>query len=144
MTISSRVNYRAAQNPGQGVPGVVLGIADANDVFQPLSPTNPLPTGNSSAQVTLTQTVVALSAGVDAVLVAANASRKYLKVQNIGTDTATLNFGAAATALSGLALSFAGFAGGAGGEFLMDSFVSGQAVHGISVNGTSVVVIEGV
>ena len=64
----------------------------------------------------------------DSVMMATNAARKYLLVQNVGTKAMAINFGAAA------ALGTAGsIALGASASFVMEgSFVSSESVHVIA------------
>ena len=98
------------------------------------------PTGMS-----IVQTVVTLTATVDAVLVAANPNRKYLALCNVNTGLVTLAFDKAAVAGSGWPLGEAGSAGDQGGAIVFESSgVTTQAVHGISTAGSTVVVLEGI
>lgn len=91
--------------------------------------------------MTITSTVVTLTAATDATVAAANPYRKYLAIVNIGgTNPATLNFNAAAVAGQGWLLSTNGttkleFASGV---------VPVGAVHAISTSGTTLVVLEGI
>lgn len=99
----------------------------------------------NESPITITKTVVALSS-TDSVIVAANPSRKYLALCNIGTGLASLNFGAAAVAAQGWPLAAAGAAGDQGGAILFETKVTQQAVHGICAAAvtTNVLVLEGV
>jgi hypothetical protein len=88
--------------------------------------------------VSITQTVVALTAGADATLIAANPKRRFLAVANIGTNPATLAFDVAAVAGQGWPLA-------AGASFPWDgASVPTNALHAISTAGSTVVVLEGV
>lgn len=94
------------------------------------------------AGLKMTQTVVTLSAGVDTAL--NNTGGQYLTIQNIGTSRATLNFGAAAVADNGLALSAAATAGDQGGVITFETCcIPGNALRAISTVGTTLVVLEG-
>lgn len=90
------------------------------------------------------QTVVALAAATDTVLVASHDTRKYLAIINIGTNPASLNFDAVAVAGQGWPVNAASVAGQQGGAITWESSgVHKGAVHGISTAGTTIVVLEG-
>jgi len=91
------------------------------------------------------QTVVTLTAATDTTVVAANPSRKYLAICNIGTGLASLAFDQAAVAGQGWPLSAAGSAGDQGGAIFFEaSMLTRQAIHAISTAGSTVVVLEGI
>ena len=95
--------------------------------------------------VTVTQTVVALTANTDATLLAANPNRKFLGLMNIGTGQATLAFNGAATVNAGWILApYNNGAVGAGGGLTWDAVVSQDAIHAISATATTIVILEGV
>lgn len=95
--------------------------------------------------LTITQTVVTLAAATNTQLLAANASRRYLLIVNIGTGDAWLAFGStAAVAATGYPLPAAAAAGGQGGGYSCDaSTVPSGAIQAISTAGTTLVVLEG-
>jgi hypothetical protein len=91
----------------------------------------------------ITQTVVTLAAGVDAILGTAT-SRRYLCLMNIGTGLVNLGFDAPAAASAGWALEGASDAGHQGGAMCWEnSIVAAGVVHAISAAGSTVVVLEG-
>ena len=97
------------------------------------------------AGMSVVQTVVTLTATVDATIVAANSNRKYLAIININTGLATLAFDTAAVAGQGWPLSAAASAGDQGGAVVFEaSAITQQAVHAISTAGTTLVVLEGI
>lgn len=102
-----------------------------------------VPTQGGGA-VSITQTVVTLTANTDGVLIAANPSRRSLAVLNIDVGDATLQFNGAAVAGSGWCLPAASGAGGMGGGYDWGSVPPTNAVHAISAAGTRIVVWEGV
>lgn len=71
-------------------------------------------------------------------LLAANANRRYMLIQNNGTADIFINLGAAATAAGGVRI-------GPGGSWEMSNYVATQAVNAISVGAAngSVIVVEG-
>jgi hypothetical protein len=96
--------------------------------------------------VTITQTIVALTAA-DVAIIGANPARKYLLLENIGTGLASLNFGAVAVFGQGKPLSAALVAGDSGGSLERSGdAISQQAIHGICAAGvtTNICVLEGV
>lgn len=94
--------------------------------------------------VVLKQSVVTLTAAVDATIVAANPLRKYLAIGNIGTGLVTLAFNQAAVAGQGWPLGAAAGAGDQGGSITFEaSAMPMGAVHAISTAGSTVVVLEG-
>ena len=101
--------------------------------------------GGGGSTVTWTQTIVTLVAATAAPLIAVNASRKALIIENSGTNPFTYVPGAGpAIAGSGKSLnppSASGFQGGAQ-DFAGE--LSTQAFNAISTLGTTVVVWEGV
>jgi hypothetical protein len=97
----------------------------------------------SPASVPISQSVVTLAAGSDAIL-GSTVDRRYLCLMNVGTDLVTLGFDAPAVAGSGWALEGASIDGHQGGSMCWDgTAVAGSAVHAISVSGSTVVVLEG-
>ena len=97
----------------------------------------------SPASVPISQSVVTLAAGGDAIL-GSSVGRRYLCLMNVGTDLVTLGFDAPAVAGSGWALEGASIDGHQGGSMCWDgTAVAGSAVHAISVSGSTVVVLEG-
>jgi hypothetical protein len=103
------------------------------------------PAAKAEPGVTIVQTVVPLSAGVDTRLVEANTHRRYLGFMNTGTGAATLAFGGtAAVNGSGWVIDQASAAGRQGGSMVWESsaIASGE-VHAISQIGTTIVVLEG-
>ena len=95
------------------------------------------------SSVPLTQTIVTLAAGADAVL-GTGASRRYLCLMNIGTGLVTLGFDQAAIAGSGWAVEGASAAGHQGGSMCWESAtVVASQVHAISTAGSTIVVLEG-
>lgn len=106
------------------VPGVVQQVAQANGLA-------------------LTLSTVAVTA-TSAQKLAANANRRYLMVENIGTGDATLNFGAAAVIGQGKPLNAADASGRQGGSFAMEgSAVTTQAINAVSTAGTTLMILEG-
>lgn len=98
---------------------------------------NPVPVV-SVGGVTITQTVVALSANDAASLIAANPLRRYLAIQVLAGGDVTLGF---PSAVAG-----AGWRLTAGGDPLIwgsASLVPLQAIGGISASGSTVVILEG-
>jgi hypothetical protein len=92
----------------------------------------------------ITQTVVALAADTSTRIVAENATRRYLAIVNIGVGNVNLGFGGSATVNSGFPLDAASAAGRQGGGVVWEGAgVPSGAVHGRSLAGTSVVVLEG-
>lgn len=97
------------------------------------------------AVVTITQTVITLVANTSTSLLAANSSRNYLAICNIGTGLASLAFGATAVVGQGWPLGPAPVAGDQGGAWLMEDLaISRQAINAISAAGTTIVILEGV
>ena len=97
------------------------------------------------AGMSINQTVVTLTANTDTVLVAKNVNRKYLAIMNISTGLVSLAFDTTAVATSGWPLAEASSLGEQGGAIVFESSaVTFQAVHGISVAGSTVVVLEGI
>lgn len=96
--------------------------------------------------MTLTQTVVTLSANTDAPLIAANKNRVFLAISNVGTGLCNLSFTAnAAVVGQGWPLGAAPASGDQGGALVFDGHaVPKGPVRGISQVGTTVVVLEGV
>ena len=95
------------------------------------------------SSVPITQTVVTLAAGSDAVL-GANKSRRYLCLMNIGAGLVTLGFDEAAVTGSGWALEGASADGHQGGSMCWESaIVAGSVVHAISAAGSVLTVLEG-
>ena len=112
---------------------LMLGLAPASRAAEIVSPSS----------VPITQSVVTLAAGSDAIL-GSNTGRRYLCLMNIGTDLRTLAFDQAAVAGSGWALEGAAAAGHQGGSMCWDgTSVAGSVVHAISTAGSTVVVLEG-
>ena len=116
-----------------------------------VSGTNPLPVAATSdlptrpnVNISLTQTVVTLTAGVSAQLVAAKSNRRYLGIVNIGTAAASLGVGAAAVLNQGWPLVAADSLGAQGGALLWESnAVPTQAFYAIASAATTIVVLEG-
>lgn len=111
----------------------------------PVSLSNPVPVSFGPAQLTWTQTAIALPAGTSTQIVAANPLRKGLRWMNVGTNPMTAVPGAG-PAVAGLGMNYNG-AAGAGQQGGADTFpgdTSGQAFQAISTAGTTVVVWEGV
>jgi hypothetical protein len=125
-------------------PGTVMETAPARGgVPNPVSPTNPLPTGPSA--ITITQTIVTLTAATSATLIAANANRRYLCWMNTGTAPMTVAPGAV-TVVAGTGMNYdpGSSASNQGGSFCQDGVtVSQQAFSAISTAGTKVTVWEG-
>ena len=95
------------------------------------------------SSVPVTQTVVALSAGVNTVI-GAGTSRRYLCLMNIGTGLVTLGFDQPAVAGAGWALAAAGSAGQQGGSMCWEhSTVASSGIHAISAAGSTLVMLEG-
>jgi hypothetical protein len=112
---------------------LMLGFAPTVDAAQIVAPSS----------VPLSQTVVALAAGVDQVLGIAK-NRRYLCVMNIGTGLVNLGFDAAAVAGAGWAIEGAAADGHQGGAMCWEaSVVAGSVVHAVSADGSAVAVIEG-
>jgi hypothetical protein len=128
--------------PAWAAPATFVIILDAL-TGKAYSSTNPLPVG--SGTVTVTQTVVTLTAATSRTLIAANASRKYLFWMNIGTAPMTVAPGAVTvTAGQGANFDPGSSSSNQGGTFSMEnSSVSQQAFSAISTAGTTVVVWEG-
>jgi hypothetical protein len=94
--------------------------------------------------VAYTQTVVSLTATVEATIIAANVGRHGLCLQNIGTSRVSLNIGATAVQDSGWAIQGSGVAGDQGGSYCWDAgVVPIGAIHGIAAGNTKIVVWEG-
>ncbi len=94
----------------------------------------------------IVQTPITLAAATPSgAIVAANNARVSLTIQNTGTGSASINFGSAATAGSGLSLDPASAAGGQGGSRVWDGSdrIPSDAIHAISTAGTTLVIIEG-
>jgi hypothetical protein len=112
---------------------LMLGLVPASRAAEIVAPSS----------VLLGQSVVALAAGVDAVI-GSNTGRRYLCLMNIGTDLVTLAFDRAAVAGSGWALEGASIDGHQGGSMCWDgATVAGSVVHAVSAAGSTVVVLEG-
>jgi hypothetical protein len=93
---------------------------------------------------TITQTLVLLPAGQDAVLAAADPNRRFLALINIDVGDANLGFGTAAVVDAGWPLNAAAAAGRQGGsQSFAGSGVPTNDVHGISASGTTIVVLKG-
>ena len=95
--------------------------------------------------MTITSTVVTIAASGNGTLVAANANRKYLFIQNIDTGNATVAPGAAPTFGTGKPLQAAPNAGGSG-EFMCweTGGIPTQAfAASCGTTGTRIVVWEG-
>jgi hypothetical protein len=97
----------------------------------------------SPASMPISQSVVALAAGTDAIL-GSSVGRRYLCLMNVGTDLVTLGFDSPAVAGSGWAIEGATVVGHQGGSMCWDgTAVAASVVHGISAAGSTVVVLEG-
>jgi hypothetical protein len=97
----------------------------------------------SPSSVPISQSVVALAAGSDAI-VGSSADRHYLCLMNIGTDLVTLAFDQPAVAGAGWALEGASADGHQGGSMCWDgATVASSVVHAISPAGSAVAVLEG-
>ena len=107
-----------------------------------------VPTGRaaeiiSPSTVPISQSIVTLGAGVDAIL-GSSTDRRYLCLMNIGTELVTLAFDQSAVAGAGWALEGAAVDGHQGGSMCWDgASVAGNVVHAISAAGSTVVVLEG-
>ncbi len=108
-----------------------------------VSTANPLPVV-FHAGVTMTQTVVALAADIDAVIIAANPNRRYLSLINLGDTMVTLGFGAVAVAGAGWPLPPAPPSEVIGVGKTWETNPPLGAIHGIGPGNTTVVVLEGV
>ena len=117
---------------------------DSAGTLVPVSIANPLPTsggGGGGSGVTIGPFVDHSGVTPDALsntVVAANATRHYLMIQNISADTLWVNFGVAAVVgQPSLRIN-------AGGVFTMESsFINNQAVNLIGAIGLSYVIKEG-
>lgn len=90
----------------------------------------------------ITQTVLTLAAGVDTIL-GASGARRYLCLMNVGTGLVTLGFDQTAIAGAGWALEGASSDGHQGGSMCWESAtVVGSAVHAISADGSTIIVLE--
>jgi hypothetical protein len=97
----------------------------------------------SPSSVPISQSVVALAAGSDAI-VGSSADRHYLCLMNIGTDLVTLAFDQPAVAGAGWALEGASADGHQGGSMCWDgTTVASSVVHAVSAAGSTIVVLEG-
>lgn len=100
---------------------------------------------NPDAQQSLpiiTKTIV-LAPSVGQKLVDVNTSRKYLLVQNTGTNPLTVREDSIPAAGAGLSLDGASLAGGQGGTWNPTDVVPTNALFGFSTAGSTVVVVEG-
>jgi len=112
---------------------LILGLAPASRAAEIVAPSS----------VPISQSVVTLAAGIDAIL-GSSAGRRYLCLMNIGADLVTLAFDQPAVAGSGWPLEPASASGHQGGSMCWESSViAGSAVHAISQAGSSIVVLEG-
>jgi hypothetical protein len=137
-------------NPdGSSAPLRIIGIWDgiAGPPYNgiPISPANPLPAVESPGAVTIAQTIVTLTAGTSATLIAANTSRKYLCWMNVGAAPMTVAPGAV-TVVAGQGMNYDPGSSpiNQGGAFCQESIsVSRQAFSAVSTAGTTVAVWEG-
>jgi hypothetical protein len=112
---------------------LMLGLVPAGRAAEIVAPSS----------VPISQSVVTLAAGIDAIL-GSSGGRRYLCLMNIGTDLVTLSFDQPAVAGSGWPLEAASADGHQGGSMCWESSViAGSAVHAISLAGSSIVVLEG-
>lgn len=112
---------------------LMVGVGPASHAAEIVAPSS----------VPISQSVVTLAAGTDAIL-GSNPGRRYLCLMNIGTDLVTLAFDQAAVAGIGWALEGAAADGHQGGSMCWDgTTVAGNVVHGVSAAGSTVVVLEG-
>jgi hypothetical protein len=112
---------------------LMLGLVPASRAAEIVSPSS----------VPISQTVVALIAGVDAIL-GPSTGRRYLCLMNIGTDLVTLAFDQPAVTGVGWALEGAAVEGHQGGSMCWDgATVVGNVVHAVSAAGSTVAVLEG-
>lgn len=97
-----------------------------------------------NGQSNITQTIVSIPAATSSPVIAANRSRRFLGIQNIGTDRANLGFAGSATVDSGWALASGGAAGDQGGALTLSSTeaVHTGAIYAYSTAGTTLVVLE--
>jgi hypothetical protein len=109
----------------------------------PVTPANPMPSRAVNG-VTITQSLVAIAANASAPLVAANPTRKYLAIMNIGLGAATIAFNQAATLNLGWAIAPAASAGAQGGFLIFEGAgVSLDQITAISAVGTTFAILEG-
>jgi hypothetical protein len=138
---AASISFNAEQATAGGPmsPHVVPEIAGSQ-----VSLANPIPVKQQGG-LTFTQTVVALTATVDATLIAANPNRRFLALLTIGAGDVTLAFGQAAVVGQGWLLPAADASSKIGVplRFTCEEAPLG-AVHGISAVNTTVAVIEGV
>jgi len=105
---------------------------------------NPVVESVPRSAASMTQSVVTLAADTSTLIIAANASRRYLAIVNIGVGHCNLGFAGSATVDSGFPLDAAAAVGRQGGGVVWEGAgVPSGAVHGRSFVGTSVVVLEG-
>ena len=98
----------------------------------------------SAPQITLTQTIKTLTAGISLQLAAANKNRRYLGIVNIGTSQASLGVGTAAILNQGWPLVAADSLGAQGGALLWEgNAIPTQAFYAIASAVTTIVVLEG-
>lgn len=94
--------------------------------------------------VVLTMTTMAIGAGANTVLIAANPYRKYLALMNTGTGRANLALAPNAAVLNaGWPLAAASAAGDAGGGLLFDDVRTTQGFNVWAATATTIVVLEG-
>ena len=86
----------------------------------------------------ITSNTISIPANTHTQLVANNASRKFLTIQNIGANLATLGFGANAVANSGYFMYANAIL-----TFNTSNFVPSQSVYAYSTLGTSLTILEG-
>lgn len=110
-----------------------------------VSAANPLPVTSGVSGLTITQTQVVLAPATSALIIAANANRKYLAIQVVNTNPATVSSVTPAVVNVGLNLNGAPAVGWGGGllEYNGNRMPLG-ALYGISTLGTTVNIWEGV
>ncbi len=127
---------------GNTVPAHMT-MFQVGSVAEAVSAASPLPVASTPEPLgmALTVTTVTLTANASAQLIGANANRKYLAIWVTGSGNLNLGFGTAAVANVGVIYGPGGDA--IGREWGAATGVPTQAIYGISVAGTTVVVEEG-